>query len=198
MSSAFPPHQIGASLPVSTATALKHLQNYLEATKSSPWLLPNAKLEPTGPTAAANSITLHNLQRVEAGLRGEWLAPVLDLTEKVDGVNRVAIANGMDGVNQGGDEEEGWQDPEEYARQQSIEVREVAPRVAVLGQEGNGGGVEFVEVEEGLKSKRKLENDGGRGDATWEKKAKKEAKKLKIKEEKRRAAEKLRQDAEES
>jgi hypothetical protein len=134
---------------------------------------------------------------VEAGLRGEWLAPVLDLNEKEDGAGEVPIAQGLDdGVNQGGDEGEGWQDPEEYARQQSIEVGEVAPRATALGQEGD----ELVEVEEGPKSKkRKLENGASDGDKAWEKKAKKEAKKLKIKEErKKRAAEKLLQDAEES
>lgn len=197
--SAFPPRRTVPSLPVSQATALKHLQTYLEATKNSPWLLPNAKLDASGPTAAGNSISIHNLQRVEAGLRGEWLAPVLELGEKTGGVT---IAQGMDdGVNQGTEPEgEGWQDPEEYARQQSIEEGEVAPKSTVLGQEGDEEGEELVEVEQRPKSvKRKMENGVTEGDKVKDKKARKEAKKLKLKEEKKkRAAEKLQQAAEKS
>lgn len=138
---------------------------------------------------------------MEAGLRGEWLAPVLDLNEKTEGAGEVPIAKGMgDGIDPGGDEGEGWQDPDEYARQQSIEVGEVAPRATALGQEGDEEGDELVEVEQGPRSKkRKLENGTTEGDKAWEKKAKKEAKKLKIKEEKKkRAAEKLREAAEQS
>ncbi|CAD6441923.1 76b4bc6e-e432-45f7-8701-c5452bd7b81d-CDS [Sclerotinia trifoliorum] len=123
--SAFPPHKSIPSIPVNQTIALKYLQDYLSLTSSTPYLLPNAKLEPTGPTIGSShsSVTIHNLQRVEAGLRGEWLAPTLELEEE----NVVEIAYGMDdGTVQGSGEGDkmdvdGWQDKEEFEREQSIE-----------------------------------------------------------------------------
>ncbi|CZS89726.1 uncharacterized protein RAG0_01008 [Rhynchosporium agropyri] len=124
--SAFPPQRSVASIPVSQDVALKYLTSYLVSAKSSPHLLPNARLEPSGPTAGSSNsnITIHNLERVEAGLRGEWLAPTLELEE---GVGDVPIADGMDdGTNkQEGDEGEGWMDLDQYQREQSIEGRDV-------------------------------------------------------------------------
>ncbi|RAL68090.1 hypothetical protein DID88_008808 [Monilinia fructigena] len=83
--SAFPPHKSIPSIPVNQTIALKYLQEYLSLTSSTPYLLPNAKLEPTGPTIGSShsSVTIHNLERVEAGLRGEWLAPTLELRRKM-------------------------------------------------------------------------------------------------------------------
>jgi hypothetical protein len=137
--SAFPPHRAIPSVPISQDIALKFLSSYLEATKTSPHLLPNARLESSGPTAgsSASSVTIHNLKRVEAGLQGEWLAPTLDLEE-----GKVTVAEGMDdGTNKGQDvneeaEGEGWMDLDEYQREQSIEGGEIGerlPGVAELG-----------------------------------------------------------------
>ncbi|KAG4034885.1 hypothetical protein MFRU_002g02340 [Monilinia fructicola] len=129
--SAFPPHKSIPSIPVNQAIALRYLQEYLSLTSSTPYLLPNAKLEPTGPTIGSShsSVTIHNLERVEAGLRGEWLAPTLELEE-----NAVEIAQGMDdGTVQGsgGDkmDVDGWQDKEEFEREQSIDEGDVGARV---------------------------------------------------------------------
>ncbi|KAE8452427.1 hypothetical protein EG329_000329 [Mollisiaceae sp. DMI_Dod_QoI] len=149
--SAFPPHRLGPSVSVSQEIALKFLSKYLEAAKSSPHLLPNAKLDPSGPTAGSSnsSVTIHNLQRVEAGLRGEWLAPTLDLEEK-----NVAVAEGMDdGVNQGqgaqeGGEGEGWMDLDEYQREQSIEGGEIGDDAAHVG--GNGAEDSDLEVDRAM------------------------------------------------
>ena len=129
--SAFPPHRTIPSVPIDQEIALKFLSSYLEATKSAPHLLPNARLEPSGPTAgsSSSSITIHNLQRVEAGLRGEWLAPTLDLEEGVK------FAEGMDdGTNKGQDvnqegEAEGWMDLDDYQREQSIEGGDIGETV---------------------------------------------------------------------
>ncbi|PMD53781.1 uncharacterized protein K444DRAFT_540887 [Hyaloscypha bicolor E] len=130
--SAFPPHHTIPSIPIPQEIALKFLSNYLEATKTSPYLLPNARLESSGPTAgsSASSVTIHNLRRVEAGLRGEWLAPTLDLEEGI-----VTVAEGMDdGMNKGQavneeGEAEGWMDLDEYQREQSIEGGEIGERL---------------------------------------------------------------------
>lgn len=134
--SAFPPHRSVASIPVPQEIALKYLSTYLEAAKSSPHLLPNARLEPSGPTAgsSSSSITIHNLQRVEAGLRGEWLAPTLELEE-----DNVPIAEGMDdGTNKGqsNEEGEGWMDLDDYQREQSIAGGDVESGLMGAVQEG--------------------------------------------------------------
>jgi len=156
--SAFPPHRTIPSIPIPQEIALRFLSSYLEATKTSPHLLPNARLEASGPTAgpSASSVTIHNLQRVEAGLRGEWLAPTLDLEE-----GNVTVAEGMnDGTNKGRDinEEgkgEGWMDLDEYQREQSIEGGEIGERVQGVAEEGDsdfeGLAVEGSEDEQGLK-----------------------------------------------
>ncbi|KAL2068707.1 hypothetical protein VTL71DRAFT_15045 [Oculimacula yallundae] len=147
--SAFPPQRSVASIPVSQEIALKYLSAYLEAAKSSPHLLPNARLEPSGPTAGSSTsnITIHNLQRVEAGLRGEWLAPTLDLGE---GAGNVPIAEGMDdGTNKEREnaEGEGWMDLDQYQREQSIEGGDV--------ESGLNGVVKDVEMDSDLEEEER-------------------------------------------
>jgi hypothetical protein len=148
--SAFPPYRAIPSVPISQDIALKFLSSYLEATKTSPHLLPNARLESSGPTAgsSASSVTIHNLKRVEAGLRGEWLAPILDLEE-----GKVTVAEGKDdGTNKGQDvneeaEGEGWMDLDEYQREQSIEGGEIGERLPGVAEPGDSDfdGPEVVE-----------------------------------------------------
>ncbi|KAF7953661.1 uncharacterized protein EAE97_001060 [Botrytis byssoidea] len=126
--SAFPPHKSIPSIPVNQTMALKYLQDYLSLTSSTPYLLPNAKLEPTGPTIGSShsSVTIHNLQRVEAGLRGEWLAPTLEMEDE----NPVEIAQGLEDASEGDKMDvDGWQDKEEFEREQSIEEGDVGARV---------------------------------------------------------------------
>lgn len=159
--SAFPNYRSVPSVPVGTETAHKFLEQYLEATKSSPYLLPNARLEPSGPTAGSSnsSVTIYNLKRVEAGLRGEWLAPSLELEEsnavnaQLDGT----IASAADNMDT-----EGWQDLDEYQREQEVVEGEIGPN--------------DTEVE--LEAKPSV----------IDKDARKKEKKLRLKEEKRRKA----------
>lgn len=137
--SAFPPHRSTEALPISIGNAQQFLSAYLAASKTYPHLLPNARLEPSGPTAGSSnsSVIIHNLQRVEAGLRGEWLAPTLELDEGVK------VTKGMDdGTNTGEaateTEGEGWMDLDQYQREQSIEGGEVgSPGAVVIAQEGD-------------------------------------------------------------
>jgi hypothetical protein len=190
--SAFPPHRTIPSIPIPQDIALKFLSNYLEATKTSPYLLPNARLESSGPTASfsASSVTIHNLKRVEAGLRGEWLAPTLDLEE-----GNVTVAEGMDdGTNKGQDvneegEGEGWMDLDEYQREQSIEGGEIGerlPGVAELGDSDFDGPRaleenETVRVHKAKKIKTKHDVAAGKVD----KEVRKREKKARMKQEKR-------------
>jgi hypothetical protein len=161
--SAFPTYRSIPSIPVDTETAHKYLRSYLEATKSSPYLLPNARLEPSGPTAGSSnsSVTIYNLQRVEAGLRGEWLAPTLELEENI--VPVVTRSNGKEADNM---ETDGWQDLDEYQREQEV-------------VEG-GLGPNDTELENELEVVKPTKID---------KEARKKEKKLRAKEEKRKKAE---------
>lgn len=134
---------------------------------------------------------LRNLERVEAGLRGEYLAPVLELGDGENG----GKADGL-GHSGNGEAGEEWQDLSEYQREQSIEEGEVEPRPAALAQEGDEGFEERVEVEaedeeEAPKAKKiKTKHGGGANGAKLikevDKKARKAAKKERAKEEKRR------------
>lgn len=129
--SAFPPIRTQKGLNVTPDTALLYLSAYLTSSKTSPHLLPNARLEASGPTAGSSnaSVTIHNLQRVEAGLRGEWLAPELELEEE-EQVKQVRKLKG------GEETEEGWMDLDQYQREQSVEGPEFAQDE--LGVEDDG------------------------------------------------------------
>lgn len=127
MSTAFPPHQSIPSIPIPQERALEILQAFLTSSQSTPYLLPNAKLEPTGPSTGSSnsSVTMHNLGRLEAGLRGEWLAPVLELEE---GKDKEAEKKPTKGDNM---EVDDWQDPEEYQLEQDIEEGDLGATLAV-------------------------------------------------------------------
>ncbi|KAG9244962.1 hypothetical protein BJ878DRAFT_42321 [Calycina marina] len=130
---AFPPQRSYASIPVSQEIALKQIQEFLLATEKHAHFRPNARLEATGPTASEEpSITIHNLKRVEAGLRGEWLEPIIDLAEDALKVSSGGAFLAPDGDKM---DVEGWQDLEEYQREQSIEVGDAASNVVVMEQE---------------------------------------------------------------
>lgn len=192
--SAFPPHKTLASVPVTQEIALKFLTTYLEATKSTPYLLPNARLEPSGPTAgsASSATTVRNLERVQAGLRGEWLAPILDLNENGAGIG-VKVATGFEGGEGDKMEVDGWQDLDEYQREQSIEDGEMGPRQSGVVQEGDSefeGRAEVgVAEDEAPRAKKLKTKHEGSINGKADKLNKKAAKKLRLKEEKKRRRE---------
>ncbi|KAL3428308.1 hypothetical protein PVAG01_01817 [Phlyctema vagabunda] len=180
MSTAFPPQRSQDSVPIPVETALTYLQTYINATKTSPYLLPNARLELSGPSAgpAESSVTMHNLQRVEAGLRGEWLAPVLDLGEAVPVATGVAETMGEQ-VDADKMETEGWQDLDEYQRQQEDIEGEIVPKAT-----GADIGVENAEAAEAPKVKNSKDKEARKA----EKKARQKEEQRKKGEEARRAA----------
>jgi len=196
--SAFPPQRSLASQAVSQEVALKYVQSFLEATTKNPYFRPNARLEPTGPSASEEpSITIHNLKRVEAGLRGEWLEPIIDLED-----GGVQIASGRDdGVRGDGDkmDVDGWQELDEYQREQSIEVGETERHVALVDYDGDDGAVQDKDEEaipqEKLQEKKLAESGAGGGEKL-DKEARKAAKKLRLKEERRKQEELRRKEAE--
>jgi hypothetical protein len=76
---------------------------------------------------------MHNLKRVEAGLRGEWLAPRLDLDGTETGICATAVEDGLD--TDAEREKEGWVDLETYRRQQSVAGGDGTQRDAERGPE---------------------------------------------------------------
>lgn len=93
-----PPHYTSApalSVPISQALLL--LQAYLAASESSPHLHPDCIFTEHGPTfssaAGAGGLVLHQLRRVEAGLRGERLVAEMEDA----GVGEVELPEGDDG-----------------------------------------------------------------------------------------------------
>jgi hypothetical protein len=131
-----PPQSIPPSL------ALTYIQNYLTSTLTQPHLHPSSQLTERGPTASLSSnsaggLVLHNLRRVEAGLRGErW------------GDLQGDEAEGERAEEGCPEEQEGWEDMERYRMEQG--------EVVGAGKEGGVGEVP-IEVQESGKAVDKAE-----------------------------------------
>ncbi|KAL8673721.1 MAG: hypothetical protein Q9168_001882 [Polycauliona sp. 1 TL-2023] len=126
---------------ISIPRAQQLLSEFLKASANDPSLHPNALLTENGPVVASSGSTglvLHNLKRVEAGLRDEHLAA--DLTFTNYGGEGLPALVGDQAPNAGSVESEethpaadqvyaqGWQDKAEYEREQAVEQGEVGPR----------------------------------------------------------------------
>ena len=141
MTTSFPPHQNHSTTRISPSQALSLLSKYLEAATTDASLHPNALLTEHGPIIPSSGsnvgLVLHNLKRVEAGLRGEHLAA--DLTFKTlgeEGILEVAVTGSenaqstSDGVSKGNGQEMEyeWQDRREFEQEQQIVLGEIGPR----------------------------------------------------------------------
>lgn len=148
----YPPHHVHASHPIPASQALDLLSTYLIATETDASLHPNALLTGSGPistnSGSNTGLVLHNLKRVEAGLRGEHLGADLsfskfggeglpDLQVGKDGMqstNRTTLAKGAHADGQAVDVdlenlEEGWQDKGEFEREQEFTQGEIGQRM---------------------------------------------------------------------
>ncbi|MCJ1436066.1 hypothetical protein MMC27_005444 [Xylographa pallens] len=144
----FPSHQLRSSRCIAPSEALCLLSSYLVAATEQPYLQPNALLTVGGPVSATSGpntgLTLHNLQRVKAGLRGEHLSVELlvdkhdyeglpDNQIEGDGLARnTHITLPLREVAHSGDLNmgvEGWQDKIEFEREQDITQGEVGDRL---------------------------------------------------------------------
>lgn len=172
MTTAYPPAVHHTSNRVSTSEALSLLSAYLSATTTDPSLHPSAHLTEHGPVAPSSGpntgLVLHNLRRVEAGLRGENLGE--DLTFQKDGgdVLSESMPNGVDedigdldfgghvSGGQGDVEMEGeWQDRAEFERQQEVVQGDIGKRDNAVdgGYEEEGGFVPRVKATWGPEDK---------------------------------------------
>ena len=133
---AFPPVVHRSSQQVSTGQAQKLLANFLKRTTTDASLHPNAHLTPHGPVNpsgdGSTGIVLHNLKRIEAGLRGKHLSADVLFQDLAEGMSDHIATNGGRAESQGQQPEQefvnDWQDKEEYEREQGVEQGEVGPR----------------------------------------------------------------------
>jgi len=153
----FPPHRLHLCRPIAPSEALGLLSSYLELAESEPYLQPNTLLTEGGPISATSGpntgLILHNLKRVEAGLRGEHLSADLELgkfggdgkpdkdgdtTGDVLATTDTVATNGDGTVNTAEMGQDGWQDKAEFEHEQGIIVGEVGerePAVPVIPKE---------------------------------------------------------------
>lgn len=148
----YPPHRLHTSHPIPTSQVLDLLSTYLIATDTDASLHPNALLTESGPISANSGsntgLVLHNLKRVEAGLRGEHLGADLSFS-KFGGEGLPQLQAGKNGMRptdrtnlgKGADvdgrdldvdmenAEEGWQDRSEFEREQEVTQGEVGQRI---------------------------------------------------------------------
>ncbi|KAI8935820.1 hypothetical protein NX059_007337 [Plenodomus lindquistii] len=177
-----PPSRPISSVPISQSTASRILDAYLSNSEAHAHLHPDALITPTGVTFSSHGgpmggVVMHNLRRVAAGLRGEYLEP--EKTPEPEGEEGIAGAEvggkggaGVKGVNKktrkGG--EEGWLDAEVAAEQgDGLVTGDVGDRT--------NGVVDGGEEPEVQVTGEKRKAAGESGDGKMSKEARKKAKK---------------------
>lgn len=174
------PHRLISSKSIPIEDASSMLEKYLSNSEVHPHLHPDALITPSGTTFSAQGgptggVVMHNLRRVAAGLKGNYLEP--EPTPEPEGDDRNTGVNDTQDqskTKQGADTAvEEWQEMSEYEREEAvIEVGDIGDRTNFVQQE---------EIEAGHLSgegkKRKKEEDG-----KLDKAARKKAKKAKDKE----------------
>ncbi|KAL8954068.1 MAG: hypothetical protein Q9222_000125 [Ikaeria aurantiellina] len=192
----YPPIRHHSFRLIDPSHAQRLVAEFLEQAATDHSLHPNALLTengPVNPTSNSTGLVLHNLKRIEAGLRGEHLAA--DLSFKSLGAEGLPSlmssktrSNAKDEVRteeREQDLEADWQDKEEYEREQAIEQGEVGARNNVLGEKSRDkqlsrsdgaipavervGGVGKGDIAERKRKKRekRLENKRAREDERY-------------------------------
>jgi len=203
---ALPPHtHLTPSTPISSATALANIQAYLSLTADHAYLHPDVIFTSSGPTASNNlaegGLVLHQLRRVEAGLRGEHMEVELAELERMrsrsatpafdtDGA-RISNDKRLDslmvgeGVGRNAEEEIGEEEVEDdYRRKlgragEGVVEGEVGARSNVVGNVDHIPNVQATQQSK----KRPYEEDPS---GPMDKDAKRRAKKARLQEEKAR------------
>ncbi|KZM23043.1 uncharacterized protein EKO05_0008167 [Ascochyta rabiei] len=199
-----PPHRLISSQPITTSAASTLLQTYIANSEAHPHLHPDALITPTGVTFSSHGgptggVVMHNLRRVAAGLRGEYLEPEATPEPEEEEANgaRAKYSNKGKGkrttfANADADADADadaagvhieWQDKDVYEREQGeLDMGDLGDRTNVVAE---GGDVPDVEVtgEKRKGADAKLDKDA-------RKKAKKERDALRKKENEKKRAEK--------
>lgn len=155
--------------------------------ESHPHLHPDALITPTGVTFSshggpAGGVVMHNLRRVAAGLRGEYLEPEATPEPEEQEASEDAHAGKKGKKNKGpkksagAEQEEGWTDMATYAQEEGLgmEVGEIGDRTNVVAEGGEEPEIEATNASGEKKKKRK---EGDEADGGLDKAARKKAKK---------------------
>lgn len=162
MSIAHPPLRKHTTHRIPPSTALTLISSYLQASTTNPSLHPDALLTESGPlSASTDGLTLHNLRRIQAGLRGDNLGADLTFSkfggQGLPDLHHAAggapgpIISGTGRRDDGGADEvvvEGWQDREEFEREQEVVVGADGGRSEEMMKRGKGSGVWVLEEED--------------------------------------------------
>ena len=168
-----PPSRHHVTRQVSSPKALSVISDYLLAAGTDASRHPNALFTKAGVTTPSSGthqfgLILHNLKRVEAGLRGERLIAdlILDGNGEVESHGLQSGAQDLfrDGSNNLAGNTEGWQEKAEFEREQDIEQGEIGESDNAAGAHDDWIGAPNVRIE-GVKSaiekdarrKRKME-----------------------------------------
>ena len=155
-----PPFRHHATRQIASSKALSLLSQYLAAAGSDASFHPNALLTEAGPVTPSPGthqmgLVLHNVQRVEAGLKGEQLTTELAWDEHAEGEpsgTELASQDLFRGANHSlATNHDGWQDKAEFDREQDIDQGEMGDRDNLVGYQGDGVRIPNVWVE-GTKS----------------------------------------------
>ncbi|KAF1971365.1 hypothetical protein BU23DRAFT_180289 [Bimuria novae-zelandiae CBS 107.79] len=180
------PHRRISSQAISLEKASAILDKYLTDSTVHAHLHPDALITPSGTDFSAQSgptggVVLHNLHRVAAGLKGDYLEP--EPTPEPEGANQARDSSALNGVNGQAKEAaavtEEWQEMSEFEREEGmVEVGEVGNRSNFVQEGGEAPELETSvgAAGEGKKKRRKDEED------KLDKAARKKAKKAKDKE----------------
>jgi hypothetical protein len=161
-----PPHRLVSSTPVDVSTAASILQDYITNSEAHPHLHPDALITPTGVTFSshggpAGGVVMHNLRRIAAGLRGEFLEPepTPEPEEQFAEGEETWKGKGKGKKTTFIDENEiEWQDKEVYEQEQGeIEVGEISDRTNVVQEGGEEPEVEVTGEKRKSKEDRKKE-----------------------------------------
>lgn len=175
------PHRHVSSQPVSLENASAILDKYLLNSATYPHLHPDALITPSGTTFSAQSgpiggVVMHNLRRVAAGLKGDYLEP--EPTPEPEGGDQDQNISAFSRVNGKGKKTieitEDWQDMSEFEREEGqIEVGEIGDRSNFVQEGGAPPELETTAGAEREGKKRENDDDEGKLDKAARKKAKK-------------------------
>lgn len=152
----YPPHRHHASQRVVPSKALSLLSAYLTAASTDDSMHPNVLLTEAGPITPVSGthqlgLVLHNLKRVEAGLKGERLATDMAIGEDKMGQGLITDGGLQELFDRKTDaaavDTNGWQDKAEFEREQGIEQGEIGKRSNAASNGANGFTVPKVGVE---------------------------------------------------
>lgn len=188
-----PPARHISSTPISLNNASRMLDRYLKNSESFAHLHPDSTISPDGVNFSSKggpegTVVMHNLRRIAAGMRGEYMAP-----EKTPEPEEEEATEGQQSAGKGkkrkdistalNDGDSDWQDKAEYERQEGVfEAGDIGERSNFVQEGGEEPEVQVTGGAQEPAPKKKKEGGAVKGGAAATAGLSKEAKKLAKKE----------------